>query len=314
MEDITFGWLRDQPDLRDFTIDLPKEGDGFATLQTPYRETPITAGDELADALRKLDFGAPPAKHLDNLEHCSPVQNQLNLGSCTAQAGVGLLEYYERRSYGTHIDASPLFLYKTTRNLLGWTGDTGAYCRTTMAALALFGAPPESYWPYSVPDFDVEPDAFRYAFAQSYQGLVYHRVDQPQRGLPLMTRIKMMIAAGWPMMFGFSVYQSYTQGHATGEIPYPAPGERRVGGHAVIAVGYDDAKEIKNARPGERKTKGAILFKNSWGPRWGCTPPGHDEGGYGWLPYKYVEEEQAVDWWTLTKAEWLSTGKFGMAV
>ncbi|CAD7779147.1 MAG: hypothetical protein KCCBMMGE_00816 [Candidatus Methanoperedenaceae archaeon GB37] len=70
------------------------------------------------------------------------------MGSCTAHAGVGLIEYYERKAFGTHIDASRLFLYKVTRNLLGWTGDTGAFIRTTMGAMVLFGVPPEKYWPY----------------------------------------------------------------------------------------------------------------------------------------------------------------------
>ena len=85
---------------------------------------------------------------------CSPIENQLTLGSCTAHAGVGLVEYFERRAFGKHIDASRLFLYKVTRNLLQWTGDTGAFLRTTMYAMTLFGTPPEEYYKYIIADFD----------------------------------------------------------------------------------------------------------------------------------------------------------------
>jgi C1A family cysteine protease len=54
----------------------------------------------------------------------SPVEDQGTLGACTAQAGVGMIEYFEKRAFGKHIDASRLFLYKVTRNMLHWTGDT----------------------------------------------------------------------------------------------------------------------------------------------------------------------------------------------
>jgi len=85
-------------------------------------------------------------------------------------------------------------------------------------------------------------------------------------------------------------------------IPYPSPGEKRHGGHAVLAVGYDNAIKIKNAEDG-RETKGALLIKNSWGTSWG-------DRGYGWLPYEYVLNGLAVDWWSLLKNEWVDTGRF----
>ena len=72
---------------------------------------------------------------VDLKEWCSPIEDQGELGSCTAQAGVALVEYFERRAFGKHLDASRLFLYKATRNMLHWTGDTGAFLRTTMGAI-----------------------------------------------------------------------------------------------------------------------------------------------------------------------------------
>jgi len=77
-----------------------------------------------------------------------------------------------------------------------------------------------------------------------------------------------------------------------------------VGGHAVVAVGYDDNMKIKNTNPGDVETTGAFLIRNSWGTRWG-------DGGYGWLPYDYVLRRLAVDWWSLLKNEWIDTGTFG---
>ncbi len=309
-----FGWLRDAPDIRDYFLDLPESSDAMSA-EAVVMEKPLEQRAALSDVLTKITFPYPPPKEsFRNVRFCSPVQDQGSLGSCTAQAGVGLLEYYQRRVHGKHVDASNRFVYKATRNLLGWTGDTGAFCRTTMAALAAFGAPPEHYLPYTTgPAFDDEPSAFLYSFAQNYQGLIYHRLDGVTTKLPLLVRIKMMLAIGWPLMFGFSVYQSIGQAGASGEVPFPAPQESRIGGHAVLAVGYDDDKVITNTNPHGPRTKGAILFKNSWGTDWGCVPPEHGtERGYGWLPYDYIVTSQAVDWWNLTKCEWLELGEFGL--
>ena len=173
-----------------------------------------------------------------------------------------------------------------------------------MGALVLFGAPPEEYWPYVVANFDVEPSAFLYAFAQNYQAIAYYRLD-PIGTTPaaLLKRIKTHLAAGLPSMFGFRVYSSYVQAATTGKIPFPAPThDPAVGGHAVMAVGYDDRVEIANERGGPTTT-GALLIRNSWGTGWGAS-------GYGWLPYKYVTDGLAVDWWVLLKNEWVDTGAF----
>lgn len=297
IKNLGMGWMRDLPDFRDYTPDHDKI-------------KPLLKGMKLSSAAAKS------IKSAVNLRAwCSPIEDQQDLGSCTAQAGVGLIEFYERKALGTHIDASRLFLYKVTRNLLGWTGDTGAYLSTTMAAMTLFGVPPEKYWPYttarpghadpSAPDFDSEPPAFCYAFAQNYQSIQYFRLDPP--GISpedLLQRIKVFLAANMPSMFGFTVYSSYQYSGTSGHFPFPCPRERAVGGHAVVAVGYDDAKTIENPFCGE-KTKGAFLIRNSWGTGWG-------EQGYGWLPYEYVLRGLANDWWTLFKKEYVDTKQFGL--
>jgi len=300
--ELGMGWLPDYPDFRDYTIEKK---------EVPSRLKRLGEKESVKDMLITVGV-AQPAKvgmpaSVDLRAWCPDIENQSSLGSCTAQAGVGLVEYYERRAFGRHIDASRLFLYKATRNLLRWTGDTGAFLRTTMAALVLFGVPPEEYWPYVVTDFDEEPSAFCHAFAQNYQTLQYFRLDPPGVSKKtLLIRIRALLAAGLPSMFGFTVFSSISQARDDGKIPYPRSNERRMGGHAVIAVGFDDKIKIKNSGLGETvETTGALLIRNSWGTRWG------DEG-YGWLPYEYVSEGLAIDWWTLLKSEWVNTGKFGL--
>jgi len=111
------------------------------------------------------------------------------------------------------------------------------------------------------------------------------------------------LAAGLPSIFGFTVYSSISQASSTGKIPFPTPGEQIVGGHAIIAAGYDDNMKIKNSNGGGVEITGAFLIRNSWGAGWG-------DGGYGWLPYEYVRRGLAVDWWSLLRNEWIDTGVF----
>jgi C1A family cysteine protease len=301
-EDISYGmgWLRDLPDYRDYD---------FTTDFLTQRKKEL-GQKKIIDLVAKVGLEEVQSLQLpvsvDLRGDCSPIENQLNLGSCTAQAAVGLLEYYERKASGTHVDASRLFVYKTTRNLLGWVGDTGAYIRTTMGALVLLGAPPEGYWPYVIADFDEEPTAFVYSLADNYEAVSYYRLD-PVGTSPetLLSRIKAYIAAKLPSMFGFRVYSSCAQASTTGKIPFPFVGDQTVGGHAVVAVGYDDNMKIKHTAVVAPTYKGAFLIRNSWGTNWG-------DSGYGWLPYEYVLRGLAVDWWSLIKTEWVNTGQFGL--
>jgi C1A family cysteine protease len=289
------GWIPDYPDFRDFTEEHEKIK---PMIQQMGMDEPL---QKLKEQKNPLRVGLPTS--VDLKAWCSPIEDQGSLGSCTAHAGVGLVEYYERRAFGRHIDASRLFLYKVTRKLLHWTGDTGAYIRTTMGAMVIFGVPPEEYWPYVIAEFDEEPPAFCYAFAQAYQAIRYLRLDPPSMPKDiLLAKIKTYLAAGLPSMFGFTVYSSIWQASDDGKIPYPCATERVLGGHAVMAVGYDDNMRIKNHHCGV-DTTGALLIRNSWGTDWG-------DNGYGWLPYEYVLKGLAVDWWTLLKQEWVDTGKF----
>ncbi len=274
------GRRRDLPDFRDHTAETD------AINEIISKSAPLKA------AAKKQPLS------VDLRQWCSPVENQGSLGSCTANAGVGMLEYYERRTTGKHIDGSRLFLYKVTRELQGIKGDDGAELRDVMKAMVLFGVPPEKYWPYHVTKFNDEPSSFCYAFAQSYQAIKYYRLD-PAGTSPTATlaAIKKNLAAALPAMFGFSVYSSIPPlGDGKGEIPFPERGDSLEGGHAVLAVGYDDNKKVG-------KNKGALLIRNSWGVDWG-------DKGYGWLPYAYVEAGLADDFWSMVKAEYVDTDLF----
>jgi C1A family cysteine protease len=286
------GWLPPLPDLRDYTEEQP----------------------DVAEMVKKLGI-APikkvkasiPAK-VDLRKWCSPIENQEKLGSCTANAAVGIVEYFEKRALGKHIDGSRLFIYKATRNLMGVTGDTGAWLRNTMGALVLCGVPPEKYWPYTdeKPDFDEEPASFVYAVADNYEALRYFCHDPWGMNIPpatVLARVKNYLAAGIPSMFGFFGFPSFGRSNVKGGIPYPCPNEKAQWGHAIVAVGYDNAKKIKNLACNE-ETKGALLIRNSWGTNWG------DEG-YGWLPYAYILNRLALDFWSLLRMEWVDTKQFG---
>ena len=196
------GWIPDIPSHLDYTEDHPL----IAPLLQRTALAPRVSGMR-GEPIGAITASLPPSKDLR--PSFSPVEDQGHLGSCTANAAIALLEYFEKRAGGKHIDASRLFLYKVERELLGWTGDTGAFLRTAMQALVMFGAPPEKYWPYDgSPEstnthFDVEPPAFCYALGANYRAIKYFRLD-PNGAAPnqVLANIKSYLAKGFPSMFG----------------------------------------------------------------------------------------------------------------
>ena len=299
------GWLAPQPDLRDYTP-LSKQVTNFnKKLGLPSLSSLKQARSEATKSLLQSKSGT--AGQIDLREWCSPIENQLELGACTAHAAAGIVEYFEKRAFGKHIDASRLFLYKTTRNLMQVSGDTGAWLRETMGALVLCGVPDEKYWPYKIKNFDNEPSGFVYALAENYSTVKFFCHDSQGSDTPapeVLTSVKSYLSAGIPAMFGFWGFQSFEDSDQPGDIPYPCKGENALWGHAVMAVGYDDDRKITNLKC-KTETKGALLIRNSWGKGWG-------DNGYGWLPYEYVLNGLALDFWSVLDMKWIDTGNFGL--
>lgn len=284
------GWLPPFPDLRDYTPDKK-------IVKTLSKKLGIKPQASLPSSV-------------DLRSWFSLVEDQGELGSCTAQAAAGIIEYNEMRAFNKRLEASRLFLYKTTRNLMQVTGDSGAFIRCTMGALVLCGVAEEKYWPYKAADVDKEPSSFVYAIADNYEALTYFCHDpvtlgreMAGRGRDILDSVKKYLASGIPSMFGFWGFSSWDRGDIKGAIPYPCKNEAALWGHAVVASGYDDNMKIKNLVCGT-ETKGALLIRNSWGAGWG-------DNGYGWLPYDYILHGLAVDFWSLLGMEWVDSGQFG---
>lgn len=294
-----FGWLKDYPSIKDYG---PHEVE--QRLLSELRASDERQGRSVKTVLQTTSKASRanvfPTK-VDNRKFSSPVKDQGQLGSCTANMSANMYEYMSKRGKSSYVELSRLFIYKTTRWLLHLTGDTGAYIRSALGALVVYGAPPEEYYPYDISKFDDTPDVLNAGFAQSFQVTKYFRLD---KGIPsdeqLTARMKEYLAKGFCLGMGFTVFDSFEDSASNGgHVPYPKPTESVQGGHAVTIVGYDEKKE----------EGGSFLFKNSWGPDWG-------ERGYGWIPMKYFVRQESADApladdiWTKSK-EWLDLGEFG---
>jgi C1A family cysteine protease len=217
-------------------------------------------------------------KKVDLREKCSPVEDQETLGCCVGNSLVGAMEYLNNVETNTYTDLSRLFVYYNGRDIEGTvTIDNGMYIRNGIKTLAKEGVCIETLWPYTITKFKIKPSMKSYDDALSKKIVEYSRLES-------LDDMKNCLAAGFPFVFGFTVYEeSITKAGYTGILDIPTPDEKLVGGHAVMAVGYDDDTQ-------------RFLIRNSWGPGWG-------DKGYFTIPYAYVTNRNlSDDFWCIKKS------------
>ena len=250
-----YGWRPDLPDHRDHLF-----------------------GIQLAPASLPLEVDLRTSGYMP------PIYDQGQLGSCTANAAARLVELDEaKQGLGDVSTPSRLFIYYYERVLEGTVSeDSGAELRDAAKVLANLGVPDESEWPYDIDRFTEDPPPNVDADAYRRRALVYQRV------IPGHGRLRSVMASGYPVMFGFSVPESFESDEmASGRDPLlrlPQPGEKIVGGHAVTLVGYDWTAEPRRC-----------LVANSWGADW-C------QDGYYWMEASWFDHsELASDFWVIRR-------------
>lgn len=207
---------------------------------------------------------------------CSTVESQGALGSCTGQAIVGALEFLQRATKQKQVNLSRLFVYYNERVAEGTVNeDAGAIIRTGIKSVATTGVCKETLWPYKTTKFRTKPTDVAYADAGNHKAGAYERITS-------LDELRHALANNRPVVFGISVYDSFESDAVaqTGVVPMPKKGEQCLGGHAILAVGYDDVAK-------------RVICRNSWGSAWG-------QKGYFTLPYAYITNRGlSDDFWTI---------------
>jgi len=206
-----------------------------------------------------------------------PVYDQGQLGSCTANAIAGSFEFAIDKELKPDFVPSRLFIYYNERVIEGTVKtDSGANIRDGIKSANTQGVCPETEWPYTISKFKTKPTAKSYKDALKTVVKTYSAVNQD------LNSMKTCLALGYPFVFGFSVYTSFESAsvESTGIVNLPTKTEKLLGGHAVVAVGYDDSTQ-------------RFIVRNSWGSSWG-------QAGYFTIPYTYLTNSNlASDFWQI---------------
>lgn len=236
---------------------------------------------------RDVMYAAPPQvvtqlpPEVDLRAQCPPVYDQGQLGSCTANAIGGALEFDQMKQKENAFTPSRLFIYYNERVIEGTVNsDSGAQIRDGVKSVNQQGAPPETDWPYDITKFADQPPQQAYDDAKQHEAILYQRLT------PTLAQLQGCLAEGFPFVCGIVVYQSFESQDvaSSGQVPMPQSGEQQLGGHAVLAVGYDNSQQ-------------RFIMRNSWGQSWGMN-------GYFTLPYPYLlQATLSSDFWTIRSVE-----------
>lgn len=256
-----------------FNTDINNSKYGWKPDQVDHR-------DHLYQLNYKIDYSKNLPDTIDLRNQCPPIFDQGKLGSCSAQAIAAAYLFDEMKQ--KNIDQfvpSRLFIYYNERVIEGSVDDdAGAQLRDGMKTINKNGVCHEKLWPYDINVFTQKPTAECYQDAQNHHGISYHRVSQNAY------EIKHCLSEGYPIVFGFLVFESFENPDVarTGVMSMPQENDKPIGGHAVLAVGYDDKKQC-------------FIVRNSWSSNWG-------DHGYFYMPYQYMlNPKLAADFWTLRK-------------
>lgn len=231
---------------------------------------------------RLLGPGAPPPPDSFSFrKDQSPVRNQGAIGSCVGMSTAGAVECLRRKDLDEYSTIySPIFLYYEARKLQGWVDvDSGCYIRDAVKTAQKVGVAVESHWPYREDRFTDSPSSTAYEGATRWKLGAYFRCDT---GPDILKALEQ----GYPVVGGFVCYSNMftREVDRTGIVPLPGAEDYVLGGHAVLFTGWDKERKL-------------VEFKNSWGPEWG-------DGGYGWLPYRYIDDRNmSDDFWCLTEED-----------
>ena len=278
----SYGWRKDKPDQRDFIYD-PHLVDGIIKEEA-VKSNPISNFISWLVSLFRPASSTPSNpcgnvnQTVDLRSQDSPIVDQGQLGSCTANALAGALAFLEKKDSLPDQAFSRLFIYFNERAIENTvSSDSGAEIRDGIKTLASQGACFETTWPYTISEFAVQPPAGAYSEAANHEILQYFSITN-------LCDMKACLDAGFPFVFGITVYDSFesSQVASSGVVPMPTAWETVLGGHAIMAIGYNDDTQT-------------FICRNSWGTGWGQT-------GYFTIPYAYLtNSNMASDFWTIRR-------------
>lgn len=212
------------------------------------------------------------------------VYDQGELGSCTGNAIAAAIQFDQiKQGVATQFTPSRLFIYYNERVIEGTVeSDSGAMIRDGIKSVNEQGAPAESLWPYNISKFTQRPSDQVFEEALNHQALEYGRVGQTN------TSFKKVLAAGYYVIFGFSVYSAFDDigSGSKALLNLPKQNEALEGGHAVAMVGYQMMGK-----------KLYYIVRNSWAADWG-------DKGYFYMAANYATNpDLADDFWSIRLIE-----------